>query len=289
MTHGNLSFFDYVKAAFHWKVKISGLGYLPLNRMLLAGFAILGFGNFGFWFLGIAYETGYLLFLSGSPRFQKLVRGSELKSSQQQWYDKQARLMASLDKPSQERYRRLEQASSGILKTAKSTWDESGMAGVQSGDLSQLLWIFLRLLHSCQRIKKILSQTSRQDLEQEMKAITLKLAKEPETSPVYRSLKGILDIQQRRLDNLIKAEESLMVSESELNRIEKQVELIAEEITVSSDPEILSLRLDGVMQSLQGTTSWMSEHSEFFGAADEYPASGRLLSEAEHSISRSKG
>ena len=101
------------------------------------------------------------------------------------------------------------------------------------------------------------------------------MAKEPETSPVYRSLKGTLDIQNRRLENRNRAEESLKVAENELDRIEKQVTLITEETTVSSDPEVLSVRLDGVIQSLQGTTQWMSEHGEFFSSLETDPGSGQ--------------
>ncbi|HEX3048717.1 MAG TPA: hypothetical protein VHY08_28475 [Bacillota bacterium] len=245
-----------------------------MNKLILAGFAILGFGHPGFWFLGLAYEVGYLLFMSGSERFQKLVQGVELQETQADAAKRQAEVLAALDKPSQERYRRFTQSCNELLQITKSNPGTIGIEGIRAGDLNQLLGIFLRLLNSRQKISRILSQTTREALEQEIKNLSAKLAKEPEGSPVFRSLKGNLDIQNRRLENRLRAEESLKVAENELDRIESQVTLITEETTVSSDPEVLSVRLDGVIQSLQGTTQWMSEHGEFFGSleTDSVPA-----------------
>jgi hypothetical protein len=279
MNKDALGFLDYVKAAFHWKVNLRALGHFPLNKILLVGFAILGFVNPGFWFIGIAFELAYLLALSGSERFQKLVQGTLLQQSQVKLAEKQTQLLASIDKASQDRYRRLAQACQGILQMSKNNANPLGLQGVSQTDLNQLLWIFLRLLSSQQRINQIISQTARKDLELEIQSLTDKLAQETENSPVYRSLKGTLEIQTRRLENRIKAEESLKVAESELERIEKQVTLITEETTVSSDPEILSVRLDGVMQSLQGTTQWMSEHGEFFGSLEDNTTPANMLPE----------
>ena len=129
--------------------------------------------------------------------------------------------------------------------------------------------MFLKLLASRSRIREILAQTSRGDLEREIEALTGKMAKEDPGSPVVRSMQGTLDIQKRRLDNLLQAESSLKLIEAELDRIEKHVTLLQEESQVSSDPTRLSDRLDGVMESLQGTSKWMAENDELFGSLEE--------------------
>jgi len=89
-----------------------------------------------------------------------------------------------------------------------------------------------------------------------------------------------LEIQQRRLENLVKAEESLRVIDAELDRIDKQVILLHEEASVSSDPDLLSVRLDGVMKSLQGTTEWMVQHNELFGSLEEQSIPKNLIEQA---------
>jgi hypothetical protein len=274
MMKETLDYLDYLKAAFFWKVRFKGLGYLPMNILFLIGFGILGLGNAGFWLIGLAFEIGYLLFLSGSPRFQKLVQGTMLEQNKHVWAEKQIQLLSTLDKASQDRYHNLARACMGIIQN---TENNPGVEGLRSGELNQLIWIFLKLLNSRKKINQILSQTSQEQLEREIKNITDKLAKEIEGSPVYRSLQGTMEIQKRRLENFLKAEESFKVAESELDRIEKQVTLITEETTVSSDPEALSGRLEGVMQSLQGTTKWMTEHGEYFGSLDTEPTPADLL------------
>ncbi len=60
------------------------LGRLPLNKMGLAAFAVLGLWNPGFWFLGAAGELAYLFLKATSPRFQNLIEGERLLAAQQQ-------------------------------------------------------------------------------------------------------------------------------------------------------------------------------------------------------------
>jgi hypothetical protein len=143
--------------------------------------------------------------------------------------------------------------------------------------LNKLLWMFTKLLSSRLRIEAIISRTSTKELETEIESISRKMATQPETSPLRRSLQGTLDIQKRRLENLLRASESLEVVKAELDRIEKQVALLKEEASVSSDPEMVSIRLDGVMDSLSGTSQWMSEQDQLFGSLEESAVPDQLL------------
>ena len=123
----------------------------------------------------------------------------------------------------------------------------------------------------------MLSQVTRPDIEREIKKISDQLTREDPASAIYRSLQGTLEIEKKRLENLIKASESIKVVDSELDRIEKQVTLLHEEYLVSSDSDLLTSKLDTVMQSLQGTSRWMSEHNELFGSIDEITMPENLL------------
>lgn len=267
-----IGFWGFLKAAFGWRVSIKGLGHLPINIILLPAFAVLGILNPGFWLLGAAVEMIYLFTMAGNPRFQALVRGMKLSERTAgiplKDAEKQARLIASLDAAGRTRYQAIFQTCSSIMQTADTSTSPVSSAELKSGGLAQLLWIFLKLLVSRQRIAAILAQTSPKDIEAEIASTSSRLAGENESSPMYRSLKGTLDIQQKRLDNIQKAAESLKVTEAELERIEKQVALMREEVSVSSDPELLSVRLDGIVDSLQGTTRWMTEHDELFSQLD---------------------
>jgi hypothetical protein len=291
MAERELGFWDYLKAAFVWKVPIRGLGHFPPNVFILPVFAVLGLLNPGFWLLGGAIEIGYLFALAGNSRFQNLVQGMRMaraKAAPLKDVEKHARLIGALDPASKSRYQALSGVCSTILSTADSGGGPVRGTELESGGLGQLLWIFLKLLVSRQRISTILSQTSRKDIEAEIASTTERLSKESDSSPLYRSLTGTLDIQKKRLDNLMKAAESLKITEAELERIEKQVALMREETSVSSDPELVSVRLDGIVDSLQGTTKWMTEHDEIFSRLDSETLPPELF-EAEGGLSRRNG
>ena len=263
----SLGFWDYVKAAFHLKVRLRALGHLPLNKLLLGGFAILAFGHPGFLFLGLAYETAYLMGLSGSQRFQRLVQGRKYLAWKDGEAERRQQALQALDDPARLRHRHLESLCARIL--ANSGLDSArGLNSLQSEELNQLQVIFLRLLQAQQAATLLLGQVSEPGLRSEITRTEERLAREPENSAVQRSLSGTLEIQKRRLENLQHIKESQKITEAELDRIEKQVTLISEETAVGSDPQLLSQRLDGVIRSLDEAQKWIADSSQLFAAIE---------------------
>lgn len=279
MATTDLNFFDYVKAAFNQKAHIAGMGKMPVNKMLLTAAVVLGIWNPGFWFLAVAGEALYLWLMASNKNYQKIVQATRLSERKVVWGEKQVQLLQSLDGPSRERYQRLVNNCSSILKiTGGDMPDPEAMnKDLRVSGLNKLIWMFIKLLSSRLRIEAIISRTATEDLETEIEGISRKMATQPESSPLRRSLQGTLDIQKRRLDNLLRATESLEVVKAELDRIEMQVALLKEEASVSSDPELVSVRLDGVMDSLSGTSQWMSEQDQLFGSLEESSVPDQLL------------
>ena len=270
MPRENLTFWDIVKAAFHLKVRLPGMGKMPINKYLLAGFGILGIGCPGLWFLGLAYECAYFLFLTSSRRFQNFVRATSLKEVKEDWQQRQQGILSGLDVNSQKRYGNLLSLCREIESAGGKDADVfSSVKNFKMEGLNQLLRIFITLLDSRKNILEIIGKVNAAEIERDMAAIKARMEKENESSTVYRSLKGSIDIQMRRVENLQKARESLSVTEAELERIEKQISLIAEETALSRNPELRSMRVDNVVQSLQGTAAWMREHAEFFSSLEE--------------------
>jgi hypothetical protein len=268
MEKTDLTYWDYVKAAFNLRVSLSVFGAIPLNKLFLTGFAILGFGHVGFWFLGLAYEAAYLMIIAGNERFQKLIRGKKLQEHNQAFVEKKQQLYASLDNHSRVRYDLLTASRSHILKSAQQLHGKGGKTELESQGLEQLQWIFLKLLNTRLKIRKTLEEINKKDLEIEIKQLNKKIAEAQPNSSFYRSLTGTLEIQERRLQNLKKAEENLAITEAEMNRIENQVNLLKEEIATTTDADFLSLRLDGVLDSIQSTAKWIADNVEIFGSDD---------------------
>jgi len=264
----NLNFWDYVGEAFHWKSALPLLGSMPLNKMGLGAFVVAGLANPGFWLLGAAFEISLLFGLASSRRFQKLVEARRLMEAQDSWKDKVERAVARLTIANRERYRALLAECRRILGDSDSLDSDSlgQFRDLRTRNLNQLLAIFLRLLGSKELIEANLPSANAVELKKEADAVEKRIAAISEDSALKRSLLGTLEIDRRRLENLERAQESLRVIDAELERIEKQVELIREENAVSGKPELLTSRLDAVTSTMSETNRWMDDHSEFFNS-----------------------
>ena len=267
-----LTYWDLVKEAFRRKARLPIVGKLPLNYMYLGVMAVLGIANPGFWLLGAAGEVAYLALKSTSDRFHKLLEGERLLAARETWDEQVSRSVAKLSPASRDRYRRLLGQCRRILGISE-TLDQDTLGSlkdVKARNLNQLLAIFLRLLLSREVIAENLKGVDRRELEKEIARLAERLHKiDPEKdAALERSLRGTVDIQTTRLENLQRAESSLNVIDAELLRIEQQVELIREEAAVVGKTDHLSDRLDAVTTTMAETEEWMRQHSDLIGPAE---------------------
>ena len=279
MARASLGYWDYVKAAFSRGHRVPGMGRMPLNQMGLAVFAVLGLANPGFWFLGAAAELAYLGVLSGNPRFQRVVQGDRLEQRQASVDTQVRRSLASMDPESYDRYRRLHNECTQILglAPARNERELGSLSDMRAGGLNQLLSLFQRLLMSRRIISTNLSTVDRASLEADVAALAERLKEAGTDTPLARSLSATHEIQTKRLANLARAKDSLVVIEAELTRIEQQVRLIREETAVSGGPEVLSSRLDAVTATLDETSKWMDQNAEILGSlTDDLDAGSHL-------------
>ncbi|MDX1501752.1 MAG: hypothetical protein R3325_05270 [Thermoanaerobaculia bacterium] len=262
-----LSYWDYLKAAFRHRPDIPGLGPMPVNAMAIAGFLVLGLVSPGFLFLGAAAEIAYLLWLSGNDRFQKMVRGRQSLEQKQSYEHRMRDAVERLSPESQKRFRRLLDESRRIVGISERLGEGEivSLKKLRGSGLNQLLWIFLRLLTSRELLNQSLARVDRAALESEAGKLAKRVAEASGDPALERSLKATLEIRKKRLDNLDRAERSRQVIDAELERIEQQVALIREETVVGGKAEILSDRLESVTGALSETNSWMEQHAEVFG------------------------
>jgi hypothetical protein len=278
MAGQTLGYWDYVKAAFHQRVTVPLLGGMPVNKMALTVFGVLGLANPGFWFLGAAAEVAYLGLLSSSARYQRLVQGQRLADRA---LDHDARVKAAferLSRTSQARYRDLVAECRHILGLATHEGGSDVFHGLRTGKLNELLWLFMRLLTSREQILNTQARVQRPDLERAIAALRERVETAEADGPLGRSLRATLSIQEKRLENLDSAAQNLAVVDAELDRIEQQVRLLREESAVSGGSEMLSARLDAVSSTLTQTSRWMDENADVFGAEDAAGLSGALPS-----------
>ena len=259
---------NYVAAAFN--ARPFGMFVAP-NWVGLAAMGLLGIANPGFWVLGAGLELGYLLTLATNSRFQRAVASRPLSAARSEWNGRIGRLLGRLDDEDRGRYSALAERCASIieLQTHGGTDTPQGIE-MQADSLGRLSWMFLRLLVARGTILRVIGQGDDDDvLEQRRRALEKQARDENAPADLRRSLEGQIDILGQRIQQRAEADKKLAFIDAELGRIEEQVELIREQAALSTDPEILSRRIDEIAATLGGTGQWIRDQQKVYGAMDD--------------------
>jgi hypothetical protein len=212
----------YLKAAFWARASLPGLGRVPLNAVSLLGLSILGFGHHAFWLLGLGLETGYLAVVASQPRFQRLVDGLARTSGEVDAASRRRELVAKLAPALRERVGRLEATCARILELET---DAGSLVLDGNRDaLARLTWIYLKLLVARERLETAPSPADA-DLAGRIAALERALAAPGATSQLRESQQATLELLEQRRANVSRRAETLQEIDSDLARIEAQVDL----------------------------------------------------------------
>jgi len=264
-----VGFWDYVRAAFVARP----IGMLvPPNWIGLSVFALLGLLNSGFLLVGAGLELAYLYLLTSNPRFQRLVGAERLQRVQQQWKSRLNAILSRLGKADRERYLALEERCRSILELQGSE-DAAGLRAQGEG-LGRLLWIYVKLLFTRQSIAEVrresaVSEGRSSDLNKRIAQIQAQLSSDKITDDLRKSLTGQVEILQQRRQKQQEGDEKLAFLESELTRVQEQVELIREQAVLATDSETISQRIDQIAATLGGTTRWIREQQQIYGQMED--------------------
>lgn len=255
--------------------------FIPPNWIGLGAFAALGLLNPGFWLIGAGLELGYLYSLVSSRRFQNFVDGLHLSQQKQDWKSKFDRLIRQLEPDDLARYGALENRCRGILQQQSPSEAKTALAAQAEG-LQRLLWIFLKLLLTRNGINRVLREAAGgnqrdKTIEERIGALETKLQDRKIGADLRKSLLGQVDILKQRLQKQEEARDKLAFLESELARIQEQAELIREQAVLSTNPNLVSERIDQISQTLGGTTEWIKEQQQLYGSAEEMAEPPPLL------------
>ena len=245
--------------------------FVAPNWVGLAAFGLLGLTNPGFWILGAGLEIGYLLTLATNARFQRVVASRPVDEARAEWNSRIARLVARLDASDRGRYAALADRCRSILDLQIPGGSEMphGLES-QADSLGRLSWMFLRLLVARRTIMTVLADADGgAALEKRLRSLQRQAADESVAADVRRSLTGQVEILGQRLAQREEAQRKLDYTDAELSRIEQQVELIREQAALSTDPEVLSRRIDEIAATLGGTGQWIRDQQQVYGAMED--------------------
>lgn len=265
---------DYLKAAFN--ARPMGM-FVPPNWIGLGIFGLLGLQDPGFWVLGTGLELAYLSVLATNARFQRFVQGRSATTTRQAWEARLGQLLARLGSHERARYAALAGRCRSILELQHHTQAASDDPGLDahSEGLGRLTWMYLRLLLMRQAIGRVLRETDagergeRLDLEEQIRSLRARLDAGTVTDELRRSLSGQVEILEQRLARRAEARDKLAYIDAELTRIEHQAELIREQAVLSTDPQMLSTRIDDISATLGGTAQWIRDQQQVYGAMED--------------------
>jgi hypothetical protein len=130
--------------------------------------------------------------------------------------------------------------------------------------------MFLRLLVARNTILTVLADGEDDGvLERRRSSLERQVSDDSTPADLRRSVAGQIEILGQRIEQRKEAERKLAYIDAELARIEEQVELIREQAALSTDPEILSQRIDEITATLGGTGQWIRDQQKVYGAMED--------------------
>jgi hypothetical protein len=261
-------FMDYLAAAFN--ARPIGMFVAP-NWVGLAAFGLLGLTNPGFWVLGAGLELGYLLTLATNPRFQRAIASRPLTAAREAWNGRITALTGRLAESDRHRYEALSERCRSIIELQTHSGAEMPHGiEAQADGLGRLSWMFLRLLVARRTIWTVLGDGDNgAALEKKVAALERQAGDAAMAEDLRRSLSGQIEILGQRIEQRDEARRKLAYIDAELSRIEQQVELIREQAALSTDPEVLSRRIDEIAATLGGTGQWIRDQQQVYGAMED--------------------
>ncbi len=249
----------YLKAAFWVGVDVPGLGRLPMNAVAVAAFAILGVAEPGFWLLGAGLETAFLFSLGFNPRFQKIVDAQSVQLDRDDATEKRRALIGTLPQEAQQRLAALSQTCVKVIDVFRDQQAEDFLIDASRDSLERLRWVYLKLLVARCNLQNLGTQETADSLRAKIAQIERDL-RAPNLSETLRNSKEATAANlKERLANLSRKAESLDEIDSDLTRIESQVEVILEKALLQGKPQTISTDIELASSFVGGTLFGDSE------------------------------
>lgn len=228
------------------------LGRLPVNVLGTAAFAILGFAEPAFWLVGMAVEAAVVPALAFNPRFQKYVEAQSHQLSEGNAEQRRQALVKLLETGAQQRLWGLAKKCNQVLEVYRSQQAEDYMIESNDQALKNLEWVYLKLLVARHHLLNPSSE-SEESLENKIKELDRDLRQGEETESLRQSKMATLNILKKRLSTMHKKQQTLEEIESDLTRIDNQVDLILENATVQQKPQTISADIELASDLLGGS------------------------------------
>ena len=243
---------DYLKKAFWIGPNVPGLGRLPVNALATLGFGILGLGHPAFWLLGAGLEAGYLALVATDTRFQRWVDRQRRTAAAPEAAVLRQDLVQHLGKQAGARLLALDRKCDRIVEIGRESHAGDFEIASAREALNRLSWIYLKLLVARQHLESSRLHASEADLQRKIADLEREISSSADAPSSLRSSQSAtLKLLQQRLRNLENCEVTLKQVDSDLARIEAQVDLALESATARGGGAVVAADLELASQTLE--------------------------------------
>lgn len=252
--------FKYLSAAFVASPILPGLGKVPVNLLMIVVLVALGFWHPGFWLACAGLEVLYLCLLTSNARFRRLV--DSVKKAPRQEIDIEAkRRQLTMELPGVDRQQlfSLEDKCVRIMRILRANHADDLVIEDHRQALPKLTWIYLKLLIARHNFFLANKEATSDGLQHEIARLEKEIA-EPAITPTLKESKtATLAILKQRVENLDRRETALEEIESDMKRIEAQIDLTLENVRMCQYSGAAGMNISLASHLLDGG---------YFGAAE---------------------
>jgi len=235
----------YLKAAFLATLHLPLLGNIPVNLFAFVGCMILGFGHPGFWLLGLGLETAYLFSLATNPRFRRAIDTQVEMKNLQGAEVKRRNLIEKLNSAARKKLEAAEAKSRQILQTLRDHEAEEYVVLGNVEALNKLIWVYIKLLFARTILESAGSASATDSaLQTQLESLQREVSDEGIPITVRQSKLATLEILEKRLENVARRRHSWREIESDLERIEAQLDLGLENAAIRDREHAVDFDLD---------------------------------------------
>jgi hypothetical protein len=260
---------NFLSHAFKSQYNLIGLG-------TAVGFSILS-GTFLPLLIAAGIELVALPLVSGSSRFQRLVRARQIEESARAREEKtQAQtteMLRVLDDFERGRYRQLEGLAHemrhnyrGLDSTSRVLVDEL------EGKLDFLLSFYLRMRHSIARYQHYFSTTDPEKLQERLFMLEQEIESAPErVKEIKTRTKAVLG---KRMERYQKALENKQLIDAQTETVQEVLQLLRDQSYSMRDPRSITEQLDGLLSSAEETERGVKDMEELLALEQDALTSG---------------
>jgi hypothetical protein len=242
----------YLKAAFMFRIDVPAMGRMPVNIIGAAGFTILGFGHPAFWLLGLGLETAVLCSLAFNPRFQRYVASREVQVSREDAETQRQSLLQLLSPEAGAKLSALTDRCNQVLQVYQGTEAGKYLVEINRSALQRLQWLYLKLLVARHYLETI-GKSDADSLQKKIGALEVEVKDKNASTTLIQSKTATLAILRQRLINFQNRSALLEEIDSDLTRIEAQVDLALENATIQGRPQAISTEIELASDLVSGT------------------------------------